>query len=55
MVDWLSCSGPVVRRNIMVGSVWSKAAHLRAAGKQRESQRKEHGPTVSLKGMSLMT
>jgi hypothetical protein len=35
-------SGPVVRQNIMIGSMWwSKAAHLMMRKKERERERRE--------------
>lgn len=41
--SWFQRSQSMLIGSVVSGLVWSKAAHLVAAGKQRESQRREHG------------
>lgn len=53
--SWFQRPQSVLIGSVVSGPVWSKAAHLVAAGKQKESHRREHGPTVSLKVVSPVT
>lgn len=59
-ISWLVGSiglRPVVRQNIMEGSMWwSEAAHLRATRKQSERDRRGSGfPIAPLRAHPLMT